>query len=224
MKLNEVTEGWGDALKSVAGGFFQGATGIQPGVNANMKANYVKDFVRRINDKLRRAIGSGGVSTEPTATSTSTINTWDPTSRVLISGNTGMKYKRMSVDGDWQQMDPPHTPYPKDTKHATALDKAMNAIIAKDAHDAAGDMPDLAEAMYKKLNKIFESILTEGEVLSISDFLIRQLKIDVPSMTPAQEAYAKKITDSVQNAYAKPADFLAALNKLGEAVYSFVKK
>ena len=49
MKVTEITEGWGDALKNVASGFLQGATGIKPMCDSAQKnyenpANFLQDL------------------------------------------------------------------------------------------------------------------------------------------------------------------------------------
>lgn len=239
MKVTEITEGWGDALKNVASGFLQGATGIKPSIDADARTRFIKEFVSKINSQLRRAIQSGTVSTEAGfASPASAPNQWvyiGPPSSGRGRLISGMDHKTYTRDDTGKWTAPPATAggtplvFAPGTPHAAALDKAMDAVIAAqhNAH-AGGDatMPWLTEQRYKKLNGILEQLMVEADPArySISDFLTKLVKSSYPTITPAQENTVKPMCDSAQKNYENPANFLQDLNKIGALIYSFIKK
>ena len=177
-----------------------------------------------MNGKLRQAIGAGTVSADPAATTTSSPNVWDPHMGTLKSGKTGKIYQRMST-GDWKIAGPGGRMFPRRSPQAIQLEKEKRALLAPAPHP--DDTIDLAESTYTKLNKLFESIMSEGTVTvhSISDFLMMLVKQDLNNkFSTTVEPQLKQACDLAQKQYKQPAEFMKVLNNLGQLVYSIASK
>ena len=245
MRLSEfqIDEGWssvlktggnvlkagGGMMKSIAAGVGKGvasAAGYTPGTPSQTSI-FIKEFARRIDGQLKRAISSGLVVADAShVTTLPTPNKWDPSTNKLTSGKTNLEYKRQST-GDWQLTSDPWTNYPAATKHAQALEQAMTTVIADTAHAAAGDMPDLSEQKFRKLNKIFEQMLQEAPLgASIQDYVFNLAEKDLEGTTisSVQTNDLKQACAVVQQQYASPGSYIKALNNLGKIVYSIASK
>ena len=251
MKVTEITEGWGDALKSLAGGFVRGASGISDlkGKNwhgvTNAADEYAKDFVRRIGADLVKAIAGGGIDTDPAAPMKPIDKPWTWTDTgtpgsgngIFKSGNTSTEYKRTATPGrgratgvTWASITPPVN-YPPNTSHATALEKKYQEFISKEADTAAGEMPDLSEAAaeFNRLTSIFESIIREAAYMkeSIASALSKMIRIRVGLARPldaAGEAAVERQCMVVQRNYSDHDKFNKELFNLGKLLYSLIMK
>lgn len=250
MKVPEITEGWGDSLKSLAGGFVRGATGTSElkGKNWHGVTNaadvYAKDFVRRTGAELIKAIAGGGVDTDPAAPM-KPVNlswTWTDTGTagagngVFKSGNTGTEYRRTMAPGaggsavaTWASITPPVN-YGSNTSHAKGLEKKYQDYVSKEADTAAGEMPDLSEAAAKfnKLASIFESIIREAAMKeSIASALLKLIRINIGLARPldaAGDAAVEQQCLVVQRNYSDHDKFNKEMFNLGKLLYSLIMK
>lgn len=256
-EINEGLPAWlGSNLKSFArgaGAFVRGATGTtgMQGKNwltgaTNPANTFAQDFAQRIGKKIRNAVGAGNVDITATAPLKTTGKPWEwisaagsPVAGQFKSGNTGKVYQRTpppgsgSGPGSWKEIDPRTgyvvADYGNDTSQAGALDKKWSEFMRTGRDRAAGDMPDLTESKFRKLNALFERIMQEAEPSkhSLASMLQELVRIDVGASAPLnpteQAAIARQCLVAQQN-YSDPNRFNKELFNLGKILYSFVSR
>ena len=252
MKLNEIPA-WlgGDNLKAIAKGAAAAVKGVAMGAtkttglqgknwltgSTNPANTFAQDFVQRIGKKIRNAVGAGNVDVDPAAPPKTTGKDWEWSalgrtgSGYFKSGNTGVVFKRTPAAGgvgSWEQVAPPAA-FGTDTSQARALEQKWTKFQQEVNDNAAGDMPDLTESRYLRLNALFERILQEAEPKkhSIASMLQQLVKIDVGTsapLDPTEEAAIGKQCLVAQRSYNDAAKFNKELFNLGKLLYSFVSK
>lgn len=246
--LKAFAKGAARGTAALAKGVAMGATGTtgMQGKNwlsgsTNPANTYATDFAQRIGKKIKNAVGAGNVDTDPSAPLKPAGRPWEWTPKpgpagtgYFRSGNTRQIYVRTpgSSGASWKKPASGTTPavdYGTNTSHARGLEQKWSEFVGKEADAAVGDMPDLSETRYHRLNALFEQILQEvaPQKHSIASMLLNLIKISVGTATPldaTEQAAIAKQCMVAQKKFADPASFNKALFNLGKLLYSFVIK